>query len=182
MTGYKKKKIYFFKQIFFFYPRKWNNIPFKKAAKIIILLGRNPTPRTLFQGLAKRSWQANLFCGLFCLALDFVNLRMVFTFLQSCKKKRRRRRRRIYNRDHRKPTKPKLFTIWSFEEKVSLEVKAPVYKDIYARVFTAAHFVWQRNGIKKMPVDWKMIEKYGEATFLQNITQALKGVRLHAKD
>ena len=41
-----------------------------------------------------------------------------------------------------------------------------MYKDIYARVFTAAHFVWQRNGIKKMPVDRKMIEKYGEATFL----------------
>lgn len=65
MTGYKKKKTIYFLSRFFFYPRKWNNIPFKKAAKIIILLARNPTPRTLFQGLAKQSWQANLFCGLF---------------------------------------------------------------------------------------------------------------------
>lgn len=41
-----------------------------------------------------------------------------------------------------------------------------MYKDIYAWVFIAAHFVWQKNGIKKMPVNWKMIEKYGEATLL----------------
>ena len=46
-----------------------------------------------------------------------LELRTVFTFLKSCKK-RKREKKRLCNRDSMWLTKPKIFTIWPFIEKV----------------------------------------------------------------
>lgn len=49
-------------------------------------------------------------------------LRMIFIFLKGCKREKKRKRR-IYDRDHRWPAKPKMFTMWLLQkrfEKVGL--------------------------------------------------------------
>ena len=134
-------------------------------------LGRNLIPRTLFQGLANRGWQATLSCGLFLYGFGLwaKNGFCIFTGLF-------KKGSGICNKDHIKPTKPKIliFALWSFTEKVSIEVKAPVYKNICARVLVQHVLYGRKMEMKQIPVNWKIMKNIVIKSFCRILCNQLK--------